>query len=254
MKHFKITDKIINAFYNSYNNLGYGFCEKTYENALLIELENNGLDTNCQFPIKLYYKDEIVGDYIADILVNNCVLLELKAAREICKEYKSQLLRYLHATEVEVGLVLNYGDKPKFERVIYSNDRKQYNKSFHQFKPVNEKNDIEDQIITSFYNCYNALGYGFLRNVYCNALSVEFKQNGIKYEDSKNLDIKYNDKIIGHIQPQFLIENIIVIVLSQPKLKQAEKNMIYNLLKSTNTKYGMLLNFGNEAEFVKSNV
>ncbi|MFP4547545.1 MAG: GxxExxY protein [Fidelibacterota bacterium] len=254
MKHQKITDKIISAFYNSYNHLGYGFCEKTYENALMIELRTTGLSAKNQFPIKVYYKDYIVGDYYADILVNGKVLIELKAIKQISKEHKSQLLRYLHATDIEVGLILNFSESPKFERVVYSNDRKQYAKSFAKFESINRNESIENQIITSFYNCYNALGYGFLDNVYRKALSIEFQQNGIEFEESKNLDIYYMEKVIGQLQTQFWIDNKMIFVLSRPKLRQSEKNKIYNMLKSTHTKSGMVLNFGNEAEFIKSRI
>ncbi|MEW6209343.1 MAG: GxxExxY protein [Acidobacteriota bacterium] len=120
-----LTRRIIKAFYKVYNTLGYGFLEKVYENALLIELKNMGLAARHQQPIKVYYGEEIVGEYFADIVVEEVVILELKAADAICKEHEAQLLNYLKATEIEIGLLLNFGPKPEFRRKIFTNDKKQ---------------------------------------------------------------------------------------------------------------------------------
>jgi len=116
--HKDITDKILNAFYTVYSELGYGFLEKIYENALLYELSEAGLKCERQKPIKVYYKDQQVGEYFADIVVENKVILEIKAAESIAKEHEYQLINYLKATNVEIGLVLNFGKKPEFRRKI----------------------------------------------------------------------------------------------------------------------------------------
>ena len=107
--HKDITDKILNAFYTVYSELGYGFLEKIYENALLYELSEAGLKCERQKPIKVYYKDQQVGEYFADIVVENKVILEIKAAESIAKEHEYQLINYLKATKIEIGLVLNFG-------------------------------------------------------------------------------------------------------------------------------------------------
>lgn len=122
MKHQELTKKIIACFYKVYNTLGYGFLEKVYENALLIELQNNNLRCSKQFPIKVYYEDVKVGDYYADIIVEDAVILELKAAESLCEEHEYQLINYLKATDIEVGLLLNFGKEPEFKRKIFSND------------------------------------------------------------------------------------------------------------------------------------
>lgn len=127
MKHSKLTSKIIKAFYEVYNHLGYGFLEKVYENALQAELKRNGLACYKQFPLEVYYKDVLVGSYYADLVVANLVIVELKASEKICKEHELQLINYLKATEFEVGLLLNFGKKPELKRKIYSNNRKQEN-------------------------------------------------------------------------------------------------------------------------------
>jgi len=125
MLHQELTDKIIKAFYTVYNTLGYGFLEKIYENTLVIELNHMGLQAAPQQKIRVYYRGQLIGDYLADILVADQVVLELKAVEQLRQEHKAQLLNYLKATDKEVGLLLNFGRSPEFKRVIFTNDRKQ---------------------------------------------------------------------------------------------------------------------------------
>lgn len=123
--HKDTTDIILKSFYKVYNNLGYGFLEKVYENALLCELRNQGLDCEKQKPIKVYYEQIQVGEYYADIIVNECIILELKAAESIAEEHEFQLINYLKATEIEIGLLLNFGKNPEFKRKIFTNKKNQ---------------------------------------------------------------------------------------------------------------------------------
>ena len=123
-KHTDITEKIIGLFFTVYNNLGYGFNEKVYENSLCIELKKAGLKTYQQAPIKVHYEYQVVGEYIADILVEDKVILELKATSKISSAHHAQLLNYLKATKYEVGLLLNFGPKAEYKRKAFDNDRK----------------------------------------------------------------------------------------------------------------------------------
>jgi GxxExxY protein len=124
LKHGEITDLILKGFYEVYNELGHGFLESVYEKALLIVLNDNGLSTVPQKEISVYFREHNVGNFRADIIVNNCVILELKAAKKIEPIHEAQLLNYLKATDIEIGLLLNFGDKPEFKRFIFDNDRK----------------------------------------------------------------------------------------------------------------------------------
>ncbi|MCF6183640.1 MAG: GxxExxY protein [Bacteroidales bacterium] len=117
--HSDITGKILKAFYNVYNKLGFGFLEKVYEKSMLIELRKLGLKAENQKQIKVYYDNAEVGEYYADIIVNNCIIIELKAAENLIPEHEAQLVNYLRATEIEVGLLLNFGKTPqKIRRVL----------------------------------------------------------------------------------------------------------------------------------------
>ncbi len=118
------TEKIIQAFYKVYNTLGYGFLEKVYQNALLIELRNMGFECKSQAPVVVYYEESPVGDYFADIIVDNCIIIENKAAEALREENEFQLINYLKATQMEVGLLLNFGKKPEVRRKIFTNNRK----------------------------------------------------------------------------------------------------------------------------------
>ncbi|NOZ29078.1 MAG: GxxExxY protein [Chloroflexi bacterium] len=123
-KHSRLTSAIINAFYHVYNTLGYGFLEKVYENALAHELRSRGFDVIQQAPIRVHYDGIVVGEYYADLLINGLVIVELKAAEAIAPEHEAQLLNYLKATEIEVGLLLNFGPEPQVRRKIYETARR----------------------------------------------------------------------------------------------------------------------------------
>jgi len=123
--HEEITEKIIQAFYKVNNTLGHGFIEKVYENAMAIELRKMGFNVLQQKKIKVYYEGEEVGDYESDLTVNDLVIVETKAKESLREEHEAQLINYLKATKIEVGLLMNFGKKPEFRRKIYSNDRKQ---------------------------------------------------------------------------------------------------------------------------------
>lgn len=122
--HKELTNQIIKAFFDVYNDLGYGFLEKVYQNSLFLELKSRGFKVDAQKQIKVYYKGVEVGIYYADIVVNSLVILELKAAEVIVKEFECQLINYLRSTNIEVGLLLNFGPKPEFRRKVFSNERK----------------------------------------------------------------------------------------------------------------------------------
>ncbi len=124
MLHEEITSQIIKAFYKVNNVLGFGFLEKVYENAMKLELIKMGLKVERQKNILVYYESTEVGNYFADLLVNEVVIVELKAAESLCEEHEAQLINYLKATNIEVGLLLNFGKKAEFRRKIFTNDRK----------------------------------------------------------------------------------------------------------------------------------
>jgi GxxExxY protein len=122
-KHQDLTKEIINAFYKVYNTLGYGFLEKVYENALGLELQKRGFKVTQQAPVTVFYDGEPVGHYVADMVINDLIILEIKSAETIVKAHEAQLLNYLRATNIEVGLVLNFGSKPEISRKVYETTR-----------------------------------------------------------------------------------------------------------------------------------
>ena len=125
-KHSDLTEQIIGAFYSVYATLGYGFLENVYVKALMIELKSRAMNVQNELPIHVYYASQLVGEYFADLVVNDLVILEIKAAKSLATEHEAQLLNYLKATPYEVGLLLNFGPKPETKRRSFDNNRKEW--------------------------------------------------------------------------------------------------------------------------------
>jgi len=125
LKHGLLTDQILKVFYDVYNELGHGFLESVYHRSLVLALESTGLKVCSRVAIPVWFRGHEVGRFEADVLVENCVLLELKAARMLDLSHRAQLMNYLRATEIEVGLLLNFGERPEFKRVVFDNLKKQ---------------------------------------------------------------------------------------------------------------------------------
>jgi GxxExxY protein len=122
-KYKELTERVLKIFYRVYNKLGYGFLERAYESAMMIELKKEGIPAISQSAIKVFYDGEVVGEYYADILVANKVIVEIKAAKALAEEHEAQLLNYLKATDIEIGLLLNFGTKPEVRRKAFNNSR-----------------------------------------------------------------------------------------------------------------------------------
>jgi GxxExxY protein len=117
-RHSDVTNAIICCFYNVYNRLGFGFLERVYENALVIELKKRSIPVISQRPVSVFYEGELVGEYFADLFVDGKIIVEIKAARSLAQEHEAQLLNYLRATNLEVGLLLNFGPEPQVKRKV----------------------------------------------------------------------------------------------------------------------------------------
>ena len=127
LKHKELTERILKVYYEVYNEQGFGYLESVYERAMAIALADAGLRVQRQVPIAVYFRGQVVGEFVADLLVEDLVLLELKAARAIDSSHEAQTLNYLRATPIEVGLLLNFGPKPEFRRFAFENSRKRLN-------------------------------------------------------------------------------------------------------------------------------
>jgi len=124
LKYAQLTEKIIGIFYDVYNELGYGFLESVYEESLVIALRDAGLAVDRQVSVPVWFRRRKVGEFRADVMVEKAVLLELKCARALDPSHEAQLLHYLKSTEIEIGLLLNFGTKPQFRRLVFENERK----------------------------------------------------------------------------------------------------------------------------------
>jgi GxxExxY protein len=123
-KHQEVTEVIIQAFYEVYNELGHGFLESVYEQAMNRVLRDKGVEVKRQSPLPVWFRDEQIGDFRADLIVANSVIVELKAARALGSAHEAQLLNCLRASDVEVGLLLNFGPGPQVKRMAFANQKK----------------------------------------------------------------------------------------------------------------------------------
>ena len=117
--HFDITEKIIKCFYNVYYELGPGFLESVYEKALLIELIDFGLRCEAQKAIKVKYKGNVIGNFIADITVEDKIIIEIKAIEKLIPKHEAQIINYLKATGIKLGLLVNFGNELEFKSRIF---------------------------------------------------------------------------------------------------------------------------------------
>lgn len=124
LKYADVTDKIVGIFYDVYNELGYGFLESVYEESLVIALRQAGLIVNRQVPVPVWFRNQKVGEFRADVTVENCVLLELKCAKGLDSAHEAQILHYLKSTDIEVGSLPDFGLKPQFRRLLFDSERK----------------------------------------------------------------------------------------------------------------------------------
>ncbi len=125
-KYKELTEEIIGAFYDLYNDLGFGFQEKVYQNSMYFDLLDLGLKVEAQRPINVYRKGRRVGEYFADIVVEDLIIIELKAIEKLTEQHEAQLVNYLRATDIEVGLLFNFGPKPEVKRKVWENHLKSH--------------------------------------------------------------------------------------------------------------------------------
>ncbi len=123
-KHAELTEQIIGIFYEVYNELGSGFLEKVYEEAMALVLRAKGIEVQCQTPVPVWFRGSKIGSYEADLVVAGVVLVELKACKVLDSSHEAQLLNYLRSTKIEVGLLLNFGPRPQVRRFAFENERK----------------------------------------------------------------------------------------------------------------------------------
>jgi len=123
-KHSELTDAIIGVFYEVYNELGFGFLESVYRKAVCMALIEKGLRVESEVATSVFFRGEKVGDFRADLIVNQIVLLELKTAEKIVRAHEAQVLNYLRSTTLELGLILNFGPQPQIRRLVLDNARK----------------------------------------------------------------------------------------------------------------------------------
>ena|SRR6266851_1873862 len=123
-KHVELTERVIGVFYDVYNELGYGFLESVYREAMRFALTQAGLTVKTEVPVPVSFRGVVVGIFRADLIVGDCLLVELKAVEQIVRQHESQTMHYLRATSIEVALLMNFGSQPRFKRIVMDNELK----------------------------------------------------------------------------------------------------------------------------------
>jgi GxxExxY protein len=123
-KHVELTERVIGVFYDVYNELGYGFLESVYREAMRLALTQAGLSVKTEVPVPVSFRGVVVGIFRADLIVDDCLLIELKAVDQIVRQHESQTMHYLRATSIEVALLMNFGTQPRFKRIVMDNKLK----------------------------------------------------------------------------------------------------------------------------------
>jgi GxxExxY protein len=123
-KHVALTERVIGVFYDVYNELGYGFLESVYREAMRLALTQAGLSVKTEVPVPVSFRGVVVGIFRADLIVDDCLLVELKAVDQIVRQHESQTMHYLRATSIEVALLMNFGIQPRFKRFVMDNKLK----------------------------------------------------------------------------------------------------------------------------------
>lgn len=119
LAHKDLSERVIGAFYSTYNELGYGFLESVYENAFALQLEHSGLLVRRQHPIVVHFRGHVVGEFRADLLIEDLLLVEIKSASALASIHEAQLMNYLKATGLRLGLLVNFGPRPQFRRRVF---------------------------------------------------------------------------------------------------------------------------------------
>ena len=122
LKHRELSNKIITAAYAVHKELGNGFVEKVYKNALAVELQENSINCALEVPLRVLYHEKTVGDYCADMIVDNKIIVEVKAVSDLARVHEVQLVNYLKATGLQIGLLINFGESVKVKRRIFGYD------------------------------------------------------------------------------------------------------------------------------------
>ncbi|MFH1564997.1 MAG: GxxExxY protein [bacterium] len=244
--HSELVYKIRGVLFNVRKQLGTGLAEELYQKALSIEFKNLKIFCEKEKAIKIFYKNEQVGDYRADLYINNLVPIELKSVDIINPKHKAQLICYMKGLDSGIGILANYGSN-YFEPIILRNVLKGFivtPKMRVDYGGFSNNNLVKD-FVRAICLIYKSLGAGYLEQVYYNALAVELGLNNLNCNLDVNFSVKYLGQPIEEQPLKLIVENKIFVVVKAVGLLQIDyKNYIKTILKNTNLEIGIIVNFG----------
>lgn len=251
--HRELTQAVIDAFYEVYNELGSGFLPSVYQRAMAVALRPSGLSVKVDHAVDVMFMGESVGTIETQLAVEDVVLVAVQCLHEIEEGHVEPVRNRLKATHADIGLLLNFGPKPAFKRVVApsSNRGAQGSKTPNRDCSTELKHaSLTEQIIGAFFSVYNSLGVGFAESIYENAMQIALRRWGVACVTQQPLDVEFRGERVGDFRADVIVENKVLVELkcakaiTDPHIAQA-----LNYMKAATLEVGLVLNFGTTASF-----
>ena len=244
----ELTYQIRKVIFDVYNRLGPIFKEATYEKAMIIGLCNIRIPVNDQVQFQLFYKSSQVGYYIADLLVDNKIILELKAVPTLLPVHRAQLISYLKVTDKKLGLLINFGDTRAVIETYPNVDLKKEGKGTNGEIKLKENlhfPDLTKNVLNAMFEIHHTLGPGFFPHVYRRSARIEFELREISFEIIKKIQAQYLDEIIDEREIRFLIidDKLGLEIVTVNQITELQKHQMWSYLINFNLQLGLIVNF-----------
>lgn len=245
----ELTGKIIGAYYKVYNAMSHNYPEYIYENSMICELRNMGIQCSSQDKYQIFYKEKLIGVQKLDIFVANDIVVEIKRTPHLLEIHKAQTISYLKTTGKKVGLLFNFASsKPEFKRLFFENEL--MNQSKPSYEAVGE--DIERhypelsyKILQAMFEVYRHLGPGFIHRVYANACYREFKICGLPAVSLKEMIVAYKGKTVGSIKfGHFsVLDKFMVFPVAIKNMEDLKTANFMDWMRYNGIQFGIITNF-----------
>jgi GxxExxY protein len=246
--HKELTGKILRSYYNVYNGLSRYYREFIYENSMIVDLAERGLDAVNQPRYKVLYLQRIAGLQILDVVVSSLVVLELKAVPVLLPIHHAQLQSYLKATQLPVGFLLNFhSEKPEFKRYVNTEPRTVTTPDYDEV-PLRQDvmyPELSLKITRALRQVHRTLGPGLIHRIYANACYYELENAGLSLERRKSMEVFFKDKLVGRIASRHIIaENLVMIFpMAIGSIEQVKYQNIQAYMKRQNIELAIVANF-----------
>lgn len=260
--HEDLTRKIISSYYHVYNGIRHDLPEKFYQKAMEFDLEENGLRCECEQEFPVFYEDVVVGQQVLDAIVERTVVLEYKVEHRLKPIHEAQLLSYLKASGIEVGLLFNFGSKnPEFKRRVRTSAHHNVKLEIDLERTIDGSwlhAELAREVLSAMCRIYRTLGPGFIFRIYQNSSRLELRKLGISFDEKESIEFYFRGKVIGVDQFWHFIvdEKLLLIPRATSAIEPVDLSTARDLLRRYHIQLGLLFNFQSvrpEPVFVRIN-